>query len=139
MIKPPILTDSRGAAAIEFGLLAPAFIVLLLGVLQVGMGVQSYNGVRNLTADVTRHAMIEYAKGNRMTNAQLKDYTELPTTLAPYLLAEGVTATVVDAPVQRVSGAREMTLTVSYQIPSLLSTMGLNGPTLSYSRPMFIV
>lgn len=135
-----LASDSRGAAALEFGLLAPTFIALLLGVLQIGLGVQSYNAVRNLTSDVSRHAMVEYAKGNRMTNSNLEEYAELPTTLAPYLLSTSrISATVVDAPVQRVSGAREMTLTVSYQVPSLLSSVGLEGPTLNYSRPLFIV
>ena len=34
--------DTLGAAAIEFALIGPAFIVMILGVLQVGMGLQSY-------------------------------------------------------------------------------------------------
>ena len=44
--------NARGAVAIEFALLGPAFIVMLLGVLQVGIGLQSYNALRNASADV---------------------------------------------------------------------------------------
>lgn len=131
--------DARGAVAIEFALLGPAFIVMLLGVLQVGIGLQSYNALRNASADVARYAMVQYSTGNRLSNSQLRSVTLSTAQRAPYLLqSDRMSATVTNATTQRVSGATELTLTINYRIPSLLSSMGLEGPYITYTRPVFL-
>lgn len=131
--------NARGAVAIEFALLGPAFIVMLLGVLQVGIGLQSYNALRNASADVARHAMVQYSTGNRLSNSQLRSFTLARARQAPYLLQSDRTgATVTNATTQRVAGATELTLTINYRIPSLLSSMGLEGPYITYTRPIFL-
>ena len=38
--------DDRGAAIIEFALLAPVLLGLMLGVLQMGLQMQSFNALR---------------------------------------------------------------------------------------------
>ena len=90
MISPRTLRrlggDLRGAVAVEFALLAPAFIVMLFGVLQVGIGLQNYNAMRSLSADVARYAMIEHAKGTVMSNTALTTYAENLGSGPPYLL-----------------------------------------------------
>ena len=129
--------DCRGATIVEFALLAPAFIVMLLGVLQVGMGLQSYNAIRTLSADVARYAMVEDAKGTAKTNTELQTYAENIGDEPPYLLTN-VDATVVTAANQRVTGASELTLTITYQIPSIVASMGLEGPEITYARPIFL-
>jgi Flp pilus assembly protein TadG len=124
---------------VEFAMLAPAFIVMLLGVLQVGMGLQSYNAMRGASAEIARYAMVQYARGNRLNNTELQEYAEDAGSGAPYLLAaDRLEATVTTAATQRVTGATELTLTVTYQIPSILSSMGLDGPEIDYSRPIFL-
>lgn len=131
--------DCRGATIIEFAMLAPAFIVMLLGVLQVGMGLQSYNALRSASADIARHAMVQYARGNRLNNTELQAYAEEAGSGPPYLLAaDRLDASVTTAGTQRVAGATELTLTVTYQIPSIVSSMGLEGPEIDYSRPIFL-
>ena len=67
---PGLLADRSGAAAIEFGLLAPAFILLFLGVLQVGFFMQAYNSLRNASADTARQVSVQYQVENRLTNSQ---------------------------------------------------------------------
>jgi Flp pilus assembly protein TadG len=58
---------------------------------------------------------------------------------APYLLSsDRMSATVTNATTQRVTGATEETLTINYQIPTLLDPMGLRGPYITYSRPVFL-
>lgn len=134
-----LAADRRGAAVIEFAFLAPMMIVMMLGVVQVGIGLQNYNALRNLSADMARFAMVQYASGNHLTNEQLKTFTESAGQGAPYLLAKTkLHATITDAATQRVTGAKELSMTVTYQIPSLVDSMGLSGPEISYTRPIFL-
>jgi len=131
--------DKAGVATLEFALLGPALIIMLMGVLQIGIGLQNYNALRNVSADVSRHAMIQYATGNKLSNEQLKDYTTSVAQSAPYLLNSLMTVTVTDAATPQIAGIKEKTLRIEYRIPSILSSMGLNGPIISYTRPMFLV
>lgn len=131
--------DCRGAAIVEFAILAPIVLALFLGVLQVGLAMQKYNAVRTFSADFSRFAMVQYASGNRLSNTQLRSYANSMASGTPYLLEDGrLSVTVRDAEVQRVAGAKELTLDITYQLPSLFPTMGIYTPEISYSRPMFV-
>lgn len=130
--------NDTGVAALEFAILGPAIMLMLMGVMQVGIGLQNYNALRNVSADVSRYAMIQYATGNRLSDAQLTHYAESVAQGAPYLLGSVIRVTITNVATPRVTGAREKTLTIRYQIPSVLDTMGLKGPTITYSRPMFL-
>ncbi|MEO6041775.1 MAG: TadE/TadG family type IV pilus assembly protein [Croceibacterium sp.] len=131
--------DSRGSVAVEFAILAPAVFTMMFGVFQVGLGLQNYNALRNVSAEVARYAMVQYATGNKLTDTQLSSYANALGTSGTYLLkSENLNATVATAATQRVTGVTEKTLTLSYRIPSLLASLGLNGPQLTYSRPLFV-
>ena len=133
--------SETGAAAIEFGLLGGFMITLLLGVLQVGIAMQSYNALRSISADISRHAVVQYQTGNEMTTSQLANFGRNLATGSPYNLpANGLTnVTVATAGTQRVTGATEMTLTVSSQVSSILGMVGLHGFTISHARPIFVI
>ena len=134
-----LVGDDRGSTLIEFGLLAPAFIVMLFGVLQVGIGLQNYNAMRSLSADVARHAMIEHARDNPLSNTQLEAYAADLGSGAPYLLiGDNLDVDVAPAATQQIDDASELTLTIEYQIPSVLSSLGLEGPEIDYRRPIFL-
>lgn len=134
-----LAADDRGATAIEFALLAPAFITMLFGVLQVGIGLQSYNALRNVSADVARYAMVQYARGNELSAAELQTYTDQAGSGPPYLLSPGeLDVVIAPAGTQRVANATELTMTLTYQIPSILAGMGLEGPEIDYVRPIFL-
>jgi len=131
--------DTAGAAILEFALLGPAFIAMLLGVLQVGIGLQNYNAIRNLSADVARYAMIQYSTGNRLNNEQLRSFAVAHAQGAPYMLnGDRISAAVTTATTQRVTGAVELKLRINYRIPTLFDSMGVRGPALSYTRPVFL-
>ena len=131
--------DGSGAVLVEFALVGPAVIVMLLGVLQVGIGMQNYNALRTMSAEVARYAMVQYATGNNLTNGQLNAYAYTVGENSPFLLkSDRLTATVTDAAVQRVTGVTEKSLVMQYQIPSLLEPFGLNGPHITYTRPLFL-
>ena len=131
--------DASGTAILEFGLLGPAFIAMLLGVLQVGIALQNYNALRNLSADTARYAMIQYSTGNRLNSEQLRSYTVAHAQGSPYLLnGDRITAAVTTPGTQRVSGAVELRLQINYSIPTLFDSMGVRGPSISYTRPIFL-
>ena len=132
--------DTVGAAAIEFALLGPAFIVMMLGVLQVGMGLQSYNAMRNLSADVARYSMVQYQTGNQISNSQIRTWSRNHAQGAPYMLdPERLGVVVDDAGTQRVAGASEKSITVTYRITSVLEFIDIDGPTLNFNRPVFLL
>lgn len=131
--------DASGAVALEFALVGPALIVMLLGVLQIGIGMQNYNALRNVSTEVARYAMVQYATGDNLTNDQLNAYAYNVGENAPYLLNnDRLVARVTDAETQRVAGATEKSLVLDYQIPSLLDAWGLHGPHITYTRALFL-
>ena len=136
-----VLADRRGAAAVEFGIIAPAFLLMLLGVFQVGIWVQSYNAMRDAAAQTARNVSVEYQTDNRLSNAQIEDFGLGIATTAPYLLDEESTVVEVDAggpPPQTIAGTRKMTLTITYQMPSFLSFADIDGPEVTFSRAVFV-
>jgi len=131
--------DVTGSAMVEFAIVGPALIMMLLGVLQIGVGLQNYNALRNASSEVARSAMIQYSSGNILPNDQLSALAYNAAEASPYLLKSSrLTAKVTDAATQRVTGATEKTLVMTYKIPSMLESLGLSGPEITYSRPLFL-
>lgn len=134
-----LVADRRGAAAIEFALLAPAFLLMFIGVLQVGVGMQAYNSLRQVSSQTAREVSVQYQTNNRLTNSQIAQVATANATSAPYILqADRLNVTVQLAPTQRVPNARELTLRFRYQVPTFLDIAGIDGPELDYSRPIFV-
>jgi Flp pilus assembly protein TadG len=128
-----------GAAAIEFGIIAPVFLMLLLGVFQVGVWMQAYNAMRNAVSATARRVAVEYQTDNKLTDSQIANTGLAVATTSPYMLDENLIEVDVDTPAsQPFPGARELTLTLTYQMPSFLKFAGISGPSVSYSRSMFV-
>ncbi|TCJ39217.1 TadE/TadG family type IV pilus assembly protein [Parafrankia sp. BMG5.11] len=135
----PLTRDTAGSAAIEFALIAPVFLMMLLGVFQVGIWLQSYNAMRGAVADTARQVAVEYQTANKLTNAQISNTGLAVATTSPYLLKESRIEVNVDEPTaQTFAGARELNLTLTYQLPTFLDFAGISGPSLTYSRAMFV-
>lgn len=132
--------DRQGSVAIEFALIGPVFITMFLGVLQIGIGMQNYNAMRGISADVARYAVVNYQTANRLTTSQLEDYARSVAAAPPYGLTRNrLTASVALATTQRVAGATEYTMTLDYTVPSVLGIMGMRDIPLSFDRPIFVV
>src|SRR5690606_37038738 len=100
--------SERGASAIEFALLAPVFLGLMMGVVEVGLYMQNYNAVRSLAGDSARFAAIEYQKNNSVTNVSLEANIRNMGVASPYnLLNSQLTVTVTPVNPSRVNGALE--------------------------------
>lgn len=134
-----LLRDARGSMVIEFALLAPAFLVMVFGVLYVGMGLQNYNAIRNLSADVARHAMVQQQNGNALSTSQIRSYAYSRASGAPYLLNVGqMNASVTTPTTQRITGVRELKVVITYQVDNMLAFAGIPAPFLTFSRPVFL-
>lgn len=129
-----------GSVIIEFALIGPVLIGMFMGVLQLGIGMQNYNALRGISADVARYAVVNYQTANRLTTSQLEDYANGLATHAPYgLVRSRFDASIAAAQVQRVAGATEYTLTMTYEIPTMLAIFGMADIPITYSRPIFVV
>jgi Flp pilus assembly protein TadG len=135
-----LTNNEAGSAAIEFGLIAPVFLTMLLGVFQVGVWMQSYNAMRNAVAQTARSVAVEYQTDNKLTDVQIENTGLAVATTSPYLLDANSIDVAVDNPTaQDFPGARELTLTMTYQLPTFLDFAGISGPEISYSRSLFVI
>lgn len=132
--------NSEGSAAVEFALVGPVFLGMFMGVLQIGVGMWNYNALRGISADVARYAVVNYQTANRLSVVQLQNYATGVATTAPYgLLHERYVVTVAPATTQRIAGATEYTMTMTYDVPTFLGVLGIDEIPLSYSRPIFVI
>lgn len=129
-----------GSVMVEFALLGPILLTMFLGVLHFGIGMQNYNALRSVSGDVARYAVVNYQKNTRLTTSQLSDFANGLATRPPYgLVRSRFLATMQTAPTQRVAGATEYTLTLTYNIPSFLGIIGIDEIPITYTRPVFVV
>ena len=132
--------DRTAATAVEFALIGPAFITMFMGVMQVGMGMQNYNALRSISADTARYAVVNYQKSNQVTAIQIQNFAKAAAIKAPYGLQNADFVAFVSTPAnQRVSGAIEFQLKLTYQVPTFLKIIGLDKIPVSYTRPIFVL
>ena len=134
--------ECSGSTVVEFALLAPVLIGSLLGVLHVGTGLQNYNAMRAVSADVARYAVIEYARGTNPDNAALGTWgTNRATSAAYKLRRDAVNNTqivVVTDATSPIAGVAKKDIVVTVRMPTLFDEMGLRGFRMTYSRPLFL-
>ncbi|MGX7952582.1 TadE/TadG family type IV pilus assembly protein [Tsuneonella sp. HG249] len=136
-----LLADQRAATAVEFGIVAPVLLVMLLGVFQIGIWMQSYNAMRSAIAETARNVSVEYQTDNLLTDDQIEDFGLGVATTLPYMLEADKTLVEVNpggAPAQTIAGTRKLNLTITHQMPSFLEFAGITGPQLTYSRAVFV-
>lgn len=132
--------DTGGSTIVEFGLLAPALITMLLGVVQFGIAMQQYNALRGVAADVERYAVVNYQTSNKISTTQLTSYAQSVATNSPYnLQPNGLLITITQPNTQRVAGATEYSLNIRAQITSILGIIGINDYYINYNRPIFLL
>ena len=132
--------DTSGSTAIEFALIGPAFIGMFMGVLQIGVGMQNYNAVRSVSADVARYAVVNYQTNNHLNTDQLQTYANGIASAAPYgLVRERFSVEITVAATQRVTGANEYNMHMTYDVPTFLSVLGMSDIPLTYDRPVFVI
>lgn len=135
-----LLADSSGAIAIEFALLGPLLLTLMIGVFQVGLYMQNYNAVRSLGSDAGRLVMIEFQKGNDVANQDIQSVVRSIAVNSPYFLdTNRLNVITTTAATSRVTGAKEVTVQIDYTLNDFLPFVDLPEATISYARPIFVV
>jgi len=132
--------ERRGAAIVEFAILAPLLFAMVFGVIQVGLQMWSYNSLRSIVADTARYTMVEYQKGNEITTDQIESKAIALAVNSPYDFNIDNIGTVQADPVSPsdITGMTEFTLTMTYTPPTVLDFTGIRAPTLSISRPIYV-
>lgn len=131
--------DQHGATVIEFAILGPALIVMLLGVMQVGLYMQAQNALSSIAGDMSRYMSVEYQKDNEISNTQLENLAYTRAISAPYLLnGSRVGTTATNAAVQPIANVREIELTLTYQVPNVMAFATMGPMQLSYTKSIFV-
>ena len=135
-----LASNVQGASAIEFALLAPVFLGLMMGVVEVGLYMQNYSAVRSLASDASRFAAVEFQKNNILAEDVLESNIRAMGVTLPYNLVDAqLTVTVTEISPARVSGAREFDLDIDYALPDIIGGTTIDNFTISYSRPLFVL
>lgn len=144
MTRPPrilrkLWRECGGSTIVEFALLAPVLLTLLLGVIQIGIGMQEYNALRSVAGDVARYAVVNYQANNRISTADLTTYATQIAKASPYNLpAQGLQVTIT-TPETRVVGTTELSFTIRAQVNNIIEFVDFNDYYISYSRPIFLI
>lgn len=131
-------SDVAGATLLEFALLAPLLISMMIGVLQVGVWVQAYNAVRNIVNDTTRFAMVEYQRGNKISDEAIENRALELAGSGKYNLDESLFLPRVSTKSTEVNGIKQRKLAISYRAPEFMPLISTVAPNISYSRDLYL-
>jgi hypothetical protein len=132
--------DERGSVLIEFALLAPVFLTLLMGVVQVGLHMQNSNAVRNLASDGARFAVVQYQRERHSPTDVIETWIRSEGVGGKYNLAtDRLGVTVTEESPSRIAGAIEMEIRVTYSAPDFLAFVPGEVLELEYVRPVFLL
>lgn len=132
--------DERGSVLVEFALLAPLFLGMLIGVVQIGLQIQNANAVRNLASDGARFAVVQYQLNRESQSDTLETWIRSRGVGKRYSLAtDRLTIAVTSVSTSRITGTKEMQIQITYDAPEYLTMLSGNLLQLSYTRPVFLL
>ena len=131
--------DREGTTLIEFAILAPVILGMFLGLMQIGISMQSYNSLRGVASDTARYAVVQYMIKNEVSDSDIQTEAVAIAQSAPYLLDDSVVVTVTPVATPRVHGTHEKTLTITYTPMSILPFFDFTSGQMSFSRPIFVI
>lgn len=132
------LRDMRGAALVEFAILAPIIFALMFGVLQVGFHMFAYNAVRSVASDTARYTIVEYQKDDPITITQIENQAEAYAVNAPYELDGANLTATATKPVTDIAGTTKFMLTLTYVPANMLGFFNIGSPTITVTRPIYV-
>lgn len=108
-----LLANRQGAAAIEFAIVAPVFLLVLLTLIAYGIYLSAAHALQQLTADAARTAVAGLSEQER---AQLvNNYIALSTLNDPLIDRKKLQVTVANDP----GNANQFTVTTEYDASAL--------------------
>ncbi|MEZ5689386.1 MAG: TadE/TadG family type IV pilus assembly protein [Caenibius sp.] len=133
-----LIRDDNGSALIEFALLAPVFLMSLIGVMQVNLYMENYNAVRNVVNDTARYATVSYQTGNKVGNDAIEAQAGIIAKTAKYNLKEDKLTVTATAQSTRIDGVKEVNLQVRYAPENFLPFVSQRLTTVQYERQLFL-
>jgi Flp pilus assembly protein TadG len=134
-----LTSDQGGSVVTEFALLGPTVMALMMGVFQIGIGMQNYNALRSVASDIMRYAVVNYQTGNELTNDQIRYSLRSVAVKDPYGLdSSRLAISVTSVTTSRVPGAIEKKITMTYSVPTVLSFVGVDEFPITYTQPLFL-
>lgn len=133
-----LIASNRAAATIEFAILAPVIFSLMLGVLQIGLHMHDYNAIRSVASETARYTIVEFQKGNDLTDEQIETKAAAFAVNAPYLLTSDNLDVVASRPTTDITGTIKVNIQVNYTPTSLLNVIGIGAPTMTVNRPVYV-
>jgi len=130
--------DTVGATVIEFAILAPAVIAMIMGVFTIGMQMQSYNALRSIAGDVNRYTVVEYQKANELTAEQIQQVAASIAVHAPYDLSGDELDVAVTEGGTIVEGAKRFSVVLTYTPFNALKFYHINAMTLTYRQNIYV-
>jgi Flp pilus assembly protein TadG len=112
--------SEHGQTAVEFALVAPILIALLLGVVQAGIAFHNYLSVTDAARAVARKAIL--VRFTPLTQAQINQIAD---NASPDLDPNQLTATVTPDPTNPTPWAAGSTITVTVTYPYHLQLLGI--------------
>ncbi|MBB3861216.1 Flp pilus assembly protein TadG [Novosphingobium hassiacum] len=135
--------NTNGSVVTEFALIAPTLIAMMLGVLQIGLGMQNYNALRSIASDTMRFAVVDFQSNpvaERVSSDELAQHARDIATRSPYgLKNNSLSVNVATVTPSRVANTLEKSITLTYSIPTVLAMIGIDDFTITYSQPIFLV
>lgn len=134
------LAKSRsGAAAVEFAIIGPFLITAMLGVFQIGLGMQNYNALRAVSAEMARYTLVNYQAGNPVDNTLVRLHGRALAQEPPYNLnTELLEVTVTTVATPRLADTMEKRIALRYRVPTMLSIINFKEVPLGYTRTVVL-
>lgn len=130
--------DCRGSTLLEFAILAPLLITVIVGVFQVGMQMQSYNAMRSAMSDTARNTVVQFQLNNTREPADIEGTAYGIAISPPYGLKGDRLDIDVSEVTSEVADTRKFQIQMTYQPENLLGIADIQALTLSYSRPVYV-
>lgn len=133
-----LLIDRKGATVIEFAILAPAVIAMILGVLAIGIQMQASNALRSIAADLNRYTVVEYQKANVLSTSQIEEVASAIAVNAPYRLSGEQFDVEVSEVTSPLEGAKKFAVVMTYTPFNALKIVDVQAATLTYRQNIFV-
>ncbi len=124
--------DCEGLTAVEFALMAPVFLTLFFGVIELGRAAYTQGVVTFAAEEATRYAVVNY----NISETEVRDLTE------DCLLGvnrDRINAIVVTGPIDPADNTRTISVEVSYDFQFLMPFLPDDSVTISGTSRGFLI
>lgn len=136
------LRDERGSTLIEFALVSPMVVMLLMAALEFGLALRANAGLRDLAGAAGREAVVSYqlqSGNNAMGPTILKSYIEDQAKQGKYNLQNGtLTVTVTNTQDSTLLTVNRVNIQLTYKYPLSIPFLNKQTIDMGIDRTFFV-